>query len=387
MKTSFLRARLHMAYPTTMATLTALPPDIWARIPPEAPGRADGYPSGPPTDPYVRNSRIRFLKPTFKGVWYAAVNFAPLPLLDTRPDQCPIFAVISGSHSKPSLFITQKRHPQPTTPCKSESKGQCDTMAVQECLTPCPPTLFMALHPMVTVTSLPLFVTILFRGMPGRWKSRHRLVLCWLVVMQALFPGRKPWEDLAPWPPASITAWRFRRVLKATDWDVHLLVEWWVQEALTPLPPPKDGVLYVVGDGSEKPKRGTQNPLAQKGRKSEQHPWFFGIRFALLIVNWDVSRLPVALRLLRPKSHPAYQPEHALCREMVGRFVPPPWAKRVIVEGDAASGSQDNRKMVMQRDAADPVRRWGFVCAIARTCKTGEDKAIKDVVPHLPRKY
>ena len=26
------------------------------------PGRADGYPSGPPTDPYVRNSRIRFLK-------------------------------------------------------------------------------------------------------------------------------------------------------------------------------------------------------------------------------------------------------------------------------------------------------------------------------------
>ena len=26
------------------------------------PGRADGYPSGPPTDPYVRHSRIRFLR-------------------------------------------------------------------------------------------------------------------------------------------------------------------------------------------------------------------------------------------------------------------------------------------------------------------------------------
>src|SRR5438034_10984149 len=36
MKTSFLRARLHMAYPTTMETLAALPPDIWARTPPEA---------------------------------------------------------------------------------------------------------------------------------------------------------------------------------------------------------------------------------------------------------------------------------------------------------------------------------------------------------------
>jgi len=142
-----------------------------------------------------------------------------------------------------------------------------------------------------------------------------------------------------------------------------------------------------VGDGSVKPKRGTKNPLAQKGRKSEHQPWFFGIRFALLIVTWDVYRLPVAFRLIRVKTHPAYQSENALFREMVGRFVPPPWATRVIVEGDAAYGSQDNMKMVMQRDADDPARRWGFVFAIARTWKTVEDKAIKDLVTHLPRKY
>jgi hypothetical protein len=240
---------------------------------------------------------------------------------------------------------------------------------------------------MVTITYLPLFVTVLFRGMPGMWKSRHRLMLCWLVVMQALFPGRKTLEELARWTPGQITVWRFRRVLKAAYWDVHLLVEWWAQEALNTLPPPKDGTLFLVGDGSEKSKRGTQNPLAQKGRKSEHHPWFFGIRFALLIVNWDVYRFPVAFRLIRPKSHPAYQSENALFREMVGRFVPPPWAKRVIVEGDAAYGSQDNIKMVMKRDADDPARRWGFVFAIARTWKTVEDKAIKDLVTHLPRKY
>jgi hypothetical protein len=240
---------------------------------------------------------------------------------------------------------------------------------------------------MVTITSLPLFVTVLLRGMPGMWKSRHRLMLCWLVIMQALFPGRKPLEELARWTPGQITVWRFRRLLKAAYWDVHLLVEWWVQEALNTLPPPKDGPLFLVGDGSEKPKRGTQHPLAQKGRKSEHHPWFFGMRFALLIVNWDVYRFPVAFRLIRPKSPPAYQSENALFREMVGRFVPPPWAKRVIVEGDAAYGSQDNIKMVMKRDADDPARRWGFVFAIARTWKTAEDKAIKDLVTHLPRKY
>src|SRR6266545_3204148 len=248
-------------------------------------------------------------------------------------------------------------------------------------------TLCTVEHARVAVTSLPLFVTILLRGMPGIWQSRHRLILCWLVFMQALYPGRKTLEELARWTPAQVTVWRFRRLLKASYWHVHLLVEWWAQEALATLPPPSDGTLSLVGDGSEKPKRGTQNPLAQKGRKSEHHPWFFAMRFALLIVNWDVYRFPVAFRLIRPKRHPAYQSENALCREMVGRFPPPPWAKRVIVEGDAAYGSQDNIKRVIQRDANDTARRWGFVFAIARTWKTVEDKALKDLVTHLPRKY
>jgi site-specific recombinase XerD len=39
--------------------------------------------------PATINPTLSVLKPTFKGVWYAAVNFAPLPLLDTRLDQCP----------------------------------------------------------------------------------------------------------------------------------------------------------------------------------------------------------------------------------------------------------------------------------------------------------
>src|SRR2546428_13776414 len=58
---------------------------------------------------------------------------------------------------------------------------------------------------MITVTYLPLLVTLLFRGMPGIWKSRHRLILCWLVCMQALYPGRKTLEELARWTPAQVT--------------------------------------------------------------------------------------------------------------------------------------------------------------------------------------
>jgi hypothetical protein len=106
-----------------------------------------------------------------------------------------------------------------------------------------------------------------------------------------------------------------------------------------------------------------------------------------LIVTWDVDRFPVAFRLIRPKTHPEYRTENALFREMVTRFVPPAWAKRVIVVGDAAYGSQENMQMVLKRDADDPARRWGFVLALARTWKTVEEKAIKDLVTHVPRIY
>ena len=240
---------------------------------------------------------------------------------------------------------------------------------------------------MIKVTSLPVFVTRLFRGMPGTWKDQHRLMLIWLMVMQALFPGRQTVAELARWTPIHITEWRFRRLLKATYWDIHRLVDWWAHQVISVLPPPEDGVLTLTGDGSDKPKRGKKNPLAQKGRKSQHDPWFCGVRFALLIVSWDVFRLPVAFRLIRPKSPPKSPTENELFREMVTAFTPPAWAKVVMVEGDAAYGSQENMKRVLKRDADDPDRTWGFLFALSRTWKTVEGKAIKDLVTHLPRKH
>lgn len=239
---------------------------------------------------------------------------------------------------------------------------------------------------MIAFTYLPAFVSAYFRGLPGVWKSHHRLMLCWLIFMQALYPGRKTLQEMARWTPTTITAWRFARLLKATYWNVHLLVTWMAQDLLSALPPPTNRIIYLIGDGSEADKRGAKNPVAQKGRKSKYHPWFFGIRFVLLIAAWDGYRIPVGFRLILPKRHGAYQNENALFREMVGEFVPPSWAKLVIVCGDAAYGSKANMKMVKERDKADGERRWGFVFAIARTWKTVDDKMIKNLVTHLPHK-
>jgi hypothetical protein len=237
---------------------------------------------------------------------------------------------------------------------------------------------------LMAFTYLPGFVTMVFRGMPTVWRGRHRLIFCWLVFMQAVHPGRTTLAETAKWTPATITAWRFGRLLKATYWNVHLLVGWLAQDLLATLPPPANGVLYLFGDGSHADQRGTKNPVAQQGRISQQHPWFFGLRFVLLMAAWDGDRVPAGFRLILPKRHTAYRSENTLFREMVGAFVPPPWAKLVVVGGDAAYGSQANRRMVQDRDKTDTARRWGFVFAIARTWKTVEEQTLKHLVTHVP---
>jgi hypothetical protein len=150
---------------------------------------------------------------------------------------------------------------------------------------------------------------------------------------------------------------------------------------------PADGILYVIGDGSHKDKRASKNPLAQKGRKSQYHPWFFGIRFALLIVAWDVYRIPVAFRIIWPKTHPQYRTENTLSRDMLSQCKPPSWGMLVLVEGDAAYGSKANITLVKQRNKTDRSRGWYFVFAISRTWKTVDNKAVKDLLRHLPRRH
>jgi hypothetical protein len=170
---------------------------------------------------------------------------------------------------------------------------------------------------MLMLTYLPAFITIVFRDMPGVWKNQHRLMLCWVVVMQALYPGRKTLEDLSRWSPAAVTSWRLRRLLKAGYWSIHVLVEWLANDVIATLPPPENGVLFEIGDSRHVAKRGAKAPTAQRSRKSKYHPWFFGIRFVLLIVAWDVYRIPVAFRLILPKRHPDYRTENALFRDML----------------------------------------------------------------------
>jgi hypothetical protein len=149
-------------------------------------------------------------------------------------------------------------------------------------------------------------------------------------------PGRKTLEEMARWTPATSTAWRFGRLLKAAYWNVPLRVSGLAQERVAPWPAPAHGILSLLGDGSHADKRGIKNPVGQKGRISPQHPWFLGLRCVLLMAAWDGDRVPVGLRSILPTRHAAYRRAHVLFRELVAALVPPSWATLVMVGGEAA---------------------------------------------------
>jgi hypothetical protein len=235
-------------------------------------------------------------------------------------------------------------------------------------------------------TYLPDFVRVLFKGMPSVFRYRHQLVFCWLVLMQMILTGPRTLKGLSQMAPSHIAEWHFRRLLAARYWSLHILLWWFAEGAIKSFPEPEDKVVYVAGDGSKKDKRGKKNPAAQKGKTSEVHAYFFGIKFVLLMVQWDVYRIPVDFRIVLPKEHPDYKTENELFREMLKGFKPPSWAKIVIVTADAAFASKDNMQLIKQLDQADPERRWGFVFAIARTWNMEDGKSLSNLVKHIPLK-
>ena len=171
---------------------------------------------------------------------------------------------------------------------------------------------------MIRITRLPEEVSRVLTPLKPYFSYRHYLVFCWLLVAHLVGFGKAPVQGLARDTPTHVAAWHLRRVLAAGRWQWERVLEWLVSEALAAFPPPKDGVLYLVVDSTLKGKRGKKNPLAKKGRLNEYAPFTFGLQVVIVIAQWDVYRIPLAFRLVKPKESQDYQSENVLVREMLG---------------------------------------------------------------------
>jgi len=230
---------------------------------------------------------------------------------------------------------------------------------------------------MIRMTRMPEEVTRLLAPLKAYFSYRHYLVFCWLLVAHLVCFGKATVQGLARYTPRHVAAWHLRRLLAAGRWQWARVLEWLVSEALAAFPPPKDGVLYLVVDSTLKNKRSKQNPLAKKGRLNEYAPYTFGLHVVILLAQWDVYRVPLAFRLVKPKGSPGYQSENALFREMLQEVILPAWCKKVVVVADAAYPSRANLQAIQ-------ARHWFFVIAFPRTWKLANGQYLRDLVTHLP---
>jgi hypothetical protein len=227
-------------------------------------------------------------------------------------------------------------------------------------------------------TCLPTPVANWLQVLRPMLRHRHHLVFGGFLGCQGVYQEKATVKGLARLAPRHIAEWHLRRLLTAAYWNWRILLGWFVDQVIATLPPPDDGVCYLVVDSTLKDKTGQKHPLAKKGRLNEYAPYVFGLHIVVLMLQWGNFRIPVDFELVRRKDSPHYRSENRLFRWMLVRFRRPPWAEMVVVVADAAYASKANVQLIQRRG-------YFYVMAFARTWCFDNGHTLKDLVTHLPK--
>jgi hypothetical protein len=167
-----------------------------------------------------------------------------------------------------------------------------------------------------------------------------------LLIALIRDPGKGTLKGLTPYLPPTLTYWTTLRMVRSGQWDAQAVLTDMATATLRSLPPPADGVLYLIGDSTLKPKRGRQHPVGHVTRHSEHDPSVFGFELVLVMASWGHVRVPIALGLIDPtiRGH-----QHILFRQMLRDFVPPAWVRQIIVVADAASAANETLRLITQK--------------------------------------
>jgi hypothetical protein len=151
-------------------------------------------------------------------------------------------------------------------------------------------------------------------------------------------------------------------MVRSSQWDAAAVMTQMAAATLRTLPPPADGVLYLIGDSTVKDQRGRKHPLGHTTRHSEHDPSTFGFEMVLMIASGERFRVPIALVPIDPqmKGH-----QNILFRQLLQDFVPPSWTRPVVVIADAgfcgtgASGHAGREYLMPHYETVRPgLRGW-----------------------------
>jgi hypothetical protein len=196
------------------------------------------------------------------------------------------------------------------------------------------------------VTCLPKHIANWLQVLRPTFHHRHHLVFCRLLICQAIYQEKATIKGLARLAPRHIAEWHLRRLLTATNWTWRVLLWWFADQVFGTLPPPEDGVCYLVVDSTLKHKTGQKHPLAKKRRLNEYAPYTIGLHLVVVMLHWGSCRIPVDFEIVRRNDDARYRSENRLFRWMLVRFRRPSWAEMVVVIADAAFASRANLQLI-----------------------------------------
>jgi hypothetical protein len=206
-------------------------------------------------------------------------------------------------------------------------------------------------------------------------QAQHFLVFCWLVIACIRDPGKGTLKGLHAYMPPTLKYWTTLRMVHSGQWDAQAVLTDMATATLRSLAPPADGVLYLLGDSTLKPKRGRKHPVGHFTRHGEHEPYLFGFEVVLLIASWEHVRVPIALGLIDPKIRGH---QNRLFRQMLRDFVPPAWVRQIIVVADAGFAANETLRLLTEQHRA-------YVFAMPRTRKFTNGKYLRDLVQHLSK--
>jgi Transposase DDE domain len=207
-------------------------------------------------------------------------------------------------------------------------------------------------------------------------QGRHFVLFCWLLVMLVIDQGKGTLKELSRLMPERIKYWALMRMVRSGWWDEQALVTELSAAVLRHLPPPADGTLHLVGDATLKGKRGHKHPVGRTCRINEYARFCYGFEMVLLVASWEHFRVPVAIAIIDPCRKGQ---QNILFRRMLREFVPPAWARHIVVEADAGFAATTTFRVIERLG-------YGYVFAVARTRKFTDGKHLRDLVQHLPRR-
>jgi hypothetical protein len=201
-------------------------------------------------------------------------------------------------------------------------------------------------------------------------QAQHFLVFCWLVVALIRDPGKGTLKGLRTYLSSKPTYWTTLRMVRSGHWDAQALMTAMAATTLRTLPSPLDGVLYLIGDSTLKAKRGQQHPLGHITRHRAHDPYTFGVEMVLLMASWDHFRIPLALVPIDPQCRGQ---QNLLFRQMLKAFVPPAWARRVVVVANAGFAANETLRLIA-------AKKYAYVFAMPRTRKFTNGQHLRDMV-------